>query len=234
MNTKFFDELTVSLGTAKTRRSVARVLAGGAAAGALARLGVQAAAACTPLGKKCAHSQDCCFGGCKGHKCRCSAGNKPCNGRCIPVDQCCNGCPSGQVCQGGTCVGEPRQTVEVATNMKIVDHDNWPGSDDICSPLKDSRKVTLTAANPRASFDSIVETCDVQRVDFDLDAELLDSGHIRVTGIAHLSTNGSFADQVEIGPIDAASGVPAQVPFKLGAPDGNRAEGTVTVRTSNA
>jgi hypothetical protein len=61
MSTNRFDALTKSMGAERTRRGAFKVLAGGAAAAALAALPHQEAeAACLRQGALCSNTSDCC------------------------------------------------------------------------------------------------------------------------------------------------------------------------------
>ncbi len=118
-----FDDLTRLLAIETgSRRRVLRVAAGGLLTAALARLGLdEAAARCAKAGGKCKRTADCCDGtACKRGRCRCAAGRKDCDrdGVCEtdPLTDprhcgaCNNPCGVGRVCQDGRCVCEPGRT----------------------------------------------------------------------------------------------------------------------------
>lgn len=59
---------------------------------------------CKPTRNRCCRHRDCANNlVCTNRRCRCRAGQKLCHGRCIPNDQCCEGCAEDQVCRNGTC-----------------------------------------------------------------------------------------------------------------------------------
>jgi len=130
MDADRFDEMTRRLTAAGTRRRLLRDLAGAVLGGVLGQVGwaVPAAAApggagpaaqggrCARLNQRCGpgNGKDgkdrdarCCRGlACKGGRCRCKNGGKPCGKRCAPKGGCCNdaGCSPQQRCQAGRCV----------------------------------------------------------------------------------------------------------------------------------
>jgi hypothetical protein len=113
-----FDAFVRSLGSSSSRRTTLRALFAGAVAGSVGLLGWEKAAACKPLGGKCAKTSQCCSGKCKkkgkktgrcaSNSSGCPSGQQPCSGGCIPLDQCCGGCPQEQTCcsfaDGGQCL----------------------------------------------------------------------------------------------------------------------------------
>jgi hypothetical protein len=110
MDHERFDDLTRALATSTSRRQFLKTLAGGAAGGLLALLGIGEAAAddtCKPNGKKCRKNAQCCSNNCVSGTCAaCPSGQRLCNGSCIPQNDCCTNadCASDQICQNGTCV----------------------------------------------------------------------------------------------------------------------------------
>ncbi len=109
MNQDRFDDLARTLASTTSRRTVLKTLAGSAAGGLLALLGVGDTAAtpggCKASGKKCKEHDQCCSGDCVNGTCAaCPSGSKLCNGSCIPQNDCCGGCGSGQTCENGVCV----------------------------------------------------------------------------------------------------------------------------------
>ena len=90
MDSNRFDDLTRTLATTTTRRGFLKTLAGGAAGGLLALLGVGEAAAddCKRNGKACKKDKQCCSGNCAG-------------GFCAPLCPPCDACST---CSGGICV----------------------------------------------------------------------------------------------------------------------------------
>lgn len=126
MGANSFNEFTETI--TQSRRGALKTLFAAAVVGAFTvRSGSGAAAddQCKPQGKKCVKDAQCCAPGidnahavCTGdaptgnHKhglCgyACDDGYKDCNGTCIPVDACCDGCPPGSSCQSGECVDDP-------------------------------------------------------------------------------------------------------------------------------
>jgi hypothetical protein len=102
MDGQRFDSVTRSLVDAPTRRSLLRGLLAGLGAAALTGLGLAPVSAqCTPLGQRCTRVSGKCCGGaeCRGSRCRCRNGDKPCRKRCIRADRCC----TSRDCGGGTC-----------------------------------------------------------------------------------------------------------------------------------
>ena len=115
MNQDRFDDLTRTLASTTSRRTVLKTLAGSAAGGLLAFLGLGEAAAddtCKPLGKKCNKSSQCCSGGCVNNVCTCIPDNvAACAGReCgTATNNCgqtvsCGTCLDDQPCDDGVCV----------------------------------------------------------------------------------------------------------------------------------
>ena len=74
-----FENLTRALATATTRRQALKTLAGGAAGGLLALLGMgeASAAGCQKTGKKCKAHKECCSGNCVNGVC-CAGLFQPC------------------------------------------------------------------------------------------------------------------------------------------------------------
>ena len=117
MDAQRFDDLTRALATTTSRRTVLKTLAGSAAGGLLALLGVREAAAddtCKPTGKKCRKAAQCCASTvahatatCTNRTCgfACDATYRLCNGTCIPEAHCCTAadCTTGYVCENGAC-----------------------------------------------------------------------------------------------------------------------------------
>lgn len=107
MDGQLFDETTRSLTHLASRRTIARTILAGLGAAALARLGTApvAAGTCKKLGATCDRKTDRCCGGarCKGKRCTCPAGRKPCQNQCIPNDKCCPACRPGLKCCNGRC-----------------------------------------------------------------------------------------------------------------------------------
>ena len=109
-----FDDLTRALASTTSRRTVLKTLAGSAAGGLLALLGVHEAAAddtCKPTGKKCRKGAQCCSGNCEAGVCApactpsglqqlCSSPEECCSGFCEPIldfpPRCC--IPPGTKC----------------------------------------------------------------------------------------------------------------------------------------
>ena len=124
-----FDELTRALTTGASRRTLLRRLAGGAAGGLLAHLGMREGAAqqCRQPGKLCNKNANCCSGLCdttnpdpfKRNRCLCPNGVPPVNGSCGVVSGTCDGaingtqcndnnpCTTNDTCLNGVCVGTP-------------------------------------------------------------------------------------------------------------------------------
>ena len=110
MDDHHFDVLAKTLVGGTTRRGAIGVLAGGALAAVLTRLGIrEAAAACKDIGKKCGQNADCCSRRCRGKR-----GKKTCK---VGADACpdSTGCgAAAHVCGtepgGGDCLCKP--TVE--------------------------------------------------------------------------------------------------------------------------
>jgi hypothetical protein len=109
MDGQTFDRIAKMLAEGRSRRSVARALAGGAAGGALVLLGGTAGAVgrCKTVGQACKTREDCCPGptrngnvictttGGNQKTCECANAADPCGGFC---------CDQGQFCEAGSCV----------------------------------------------------------------------------------------------------------------------------------
>jgi hypothetical protein len=103
-----FDDLTRTLATTTSRRGFLKTLAGGAAGGMLALLGIGEAAAkdCTKTGKKCKDNKECCSGLCSNGTCvSClppggTPGCDPEEPECFDSRFCCS---NAMVCDASTC-----------------------------------------------------------------------------------------------------------------------------------
>lgn len=126
MDGERFDNIARMLGGGGNRRTLLRGLVAGALSGVLARIAPRAAAQktdeedrsgngpsaerCARLNRKCGRDKKdddprCCGDlACKGSRCRCRPGSKPCRGRCIPQSDCCSAADcGGKACQDGIC-----------------------------------------------------------------------------------------------------------------------------------
>jgi hypothetical protein len=116
MDHERFDDLTRALATTTSRRQFLKTLAGSAAGGLLALLGIGEAAAddtCKPIGKKCRKNAQCCSGNCAEGKCApckdpgvaCSSDSECCSGACCLTASgekfCCDR-PDGICCPPGS------------------------------------------------------------------------------------------------------------------------------------
>ena len=115
MDSADFDCISRALTKSASRRSAMRILAGGAMAAALTRLGFEeAGAACRLVGQSCEGNRDCCQNSqCSRGKrrvCVCKEGYTNCSNRCRDLNNsrtscgtCGNRCQSNEVCQSGDC-----------------------------------------------------------------------------------------------------------------------------------
>lgn len=113
-----FDSLARLIGSAASRRRVARAMLAVAVAGVAGFPGFlrprDAAAACRQVGRTCERGDRCCGGArCRAKRCRCPRGEVECGRRCInPLTdgancgRCGASCASGQ-CLHGTCTCDP-------------------------------------------------------------------------------------------------------------------------------
>lgn len=109
-----FDELTVSLATGRTRRSVAKALAAalfGGAAAAVGRGAVSARFVCREQGVGCGKAAECCSQVCnpKDKTGRRRCGCQPVQSACSSSGDCCSGnCVNGICCdgEGASCVDD--------------------------------------------------------------------------------------------------------------------------------
>lgn len=121
MDQQRFDDLTRFCST-RSRRSVLSLLAGAVVA-AVARVvpataqdgdgDLQGDRRCQRLNQKCGKGKRCCNGlTCRGRHCRCKAGFRLCNGRCIGPNGCCEDdeCSGIQFCRNGICACPPGTT----------------------------------------------------------------------------------------------------------------------------
>src|SRR3712207_109816 len=131
MDQNRFDDLTRALATTTTRRGFLKTLAGGAAGGLLAFLGVGEAAAddtCKPIGKKCRKTSQCCGVANATVTCNgtcgftCNTGFELCNGKCVATctspkklnpTTCTCECPSDTTVCGNTCCSSGRTCCNV-------------------------------------------------------------------------------------------------------------------------
>lgn len=154
MDAARFDRLARSISAHCSRRSLLSVAAGAALA-LLARPVVSDALAATFLAPKqpCRSGTQCCSRRCnKKGRCapgpngqkfcavgiclpinECYAGEKPCNGGCIPipVEECCGGCPTGQTCcqapRIGVCVDLNTDEGHCGRCNRVCPTPNFPG-----------------------------------------------------------------------------------------------------------
>ena len=111
-----------------SRRTVLRLLIGGALTPVLARIGVAGTEAapddCQNLGDRCKEGgRPCCgLATCRNGQCQCEYDTKACKGRCIRKDKCCRDrdCAPGQMCQGGRCVCTPATCAGLGKNCGRV------------------------------------------------------------------------------------------------------------------
>jgi Hom_end-associated Hint len=112
MDATRFDRFATALGTSTSRRTAIKLLAGGALGAVLGGLGLEeAAAACTPAGKRRRRGEACCPDAVgDGRRCVCRSDDPAvtCAGRCgIVIDNCgrqidCGTtCPGRETCGGG-------------------------------------------------------------------------------------------------------------------------------------
>lgn len=95
MDGQRFDTLTRAISATESRRTFVKLLAGGAFAGLVTRIGLEEAGAkeapiCRRHRQGCRRDDQCCGGSCRAGRCRCGADQRRCGDRlcCGPTEVC--------------------------------------------------------------------------------------------------------------------------------------------------